>query len=116
MFAPAVFTNKMIVVGVGMGRAGGVLPLGSARRDMPPPTPSHAGAPWLLVACSVKVLDEADRVAAPPGNMVVPFVAPDGDMVHPGQPGLPPGAAQFLPPLPQEFLQINGVGPLFCHR
>ena len=58
------------------------------------------------------MLDKADRMAALPGNMVVPFVAPDGDMVHPGQPGLPPGAEQFLPPLPQEFLQINGVGPL----
>ena len=66
----------------------------------------------LLIGCPVVVLDKADRMAALPGNMVVPFVAPDGDMVHPGQPGLPPGAAQFLPPLPQEFLQINGVGPL----
>ena len=66
----------------------------------------------LLIGCPVVVLNEADRVAAPPGNMVVPFAAPDGDMVHPGQPGLPPGAEQLLALPPQEFLQINRVRPL----
>ena len=56
----------------------------------------------LLIGCPVVVLDEADRVAAPPGNMVVPFVAPDSNMMDPGQPGLPPSAEQLLPPPPQD--------------
>ncbi len=106
---------------IGVGRRQGeglrrLLPLwlcgGICRAQFIPQQELHG----LLVACSVKVLDKADRMAAPPGNMVVPFVAPDSNMTDPGQPGLPPSAEQLLPPPPQELLQINGVGLLLLFR
>ena len=58
------------------------------------------------------MLNEADRVAALPGGVVVPLTAPDGDAVPPLQSVLPPRSDQLLSPPPQELLQVNGIGPL----
>ena len=94
--------------GEGFGRFLLSRPRGGIGRRPVPQQELHG----LLVAHAVVVLEEADRMAALPGGVVVPLAAPYGDAVPSRQPELPPGAEQLLPPPPQELLQIHGVGPL----